>query len=179
VTAHSFSSTVNAAMQQVSGDVEICCLVTQPLVLQQSVPGESQPDTQRDSVAPSSCPFDFTNTGTGDQLDSTNSETTGPLSLYLEASQENILNVESGGHRFGTLDPVSQASGREKPPAEEKTSSSPKENSTASSQPGCSSLLGSKPESCPELAKLPSIEYTERTNFSQKPLNLHGSTDRN
>ncbi|XP_075022708.1 zinc finger protein 831 [Calonectris borealis] len=183
MTAHSFSSTVNTAMQQVSSDVEICCLVTQPLVLQRSVPGESQPNVQSHSMASPfwSCPSDFTNTGTGDQLDSTNSETTGPLSLHLEASQENILNVESESQRFGTLDPVIQASGREKPPTEENTYSSPKENSTASSQPGCSRLCGSKAESLPESvtrAVSPSIEYTERANFSQKILDLHGSADK-
>ncbi|KFP51972.1 hypothetical protein N323_08976, partial [Cathartes aura] len=184
MTAHSFSSTVNTAMQQVSSDVEICCLVTQPLALQRSVPGESQPNIQSDSMAPSfwSCPSDFTSTGTGDQPDSTNSETTGPLSLHLEASQENILNVEPESQRFGTSDPVIQAAGREKPPTEENTYSSPKENSTPSSQPGCSRLFGSKAESLPESvtrAKLPSIEYTERANFSQKIVDLHGSADKN
>ncbi|KFW04438.1 hypothetical protein N327_09758, partial [Fulmarus glacialis] len=183
MTAHSFSSTVNTAMQQVSSDVEICCLVTQPLVFQRSVPGESQPNVQSDSMASPfwSRPSDFTNTGTDDQLDSTNSETTGPLSLHLEASQENILNVESESQR-GTLDPVIQASGREKPPTEENTYSSPKENSTPSSQPGCSHLCGSKAESLPESvtrAVLPSIERIERANFSQKILDLHGSADKN
>ncbi|XP_068272530.1 zinc finger protein 831 [Nyctibius grandis] len=183
VTAHSFSSTVNTAMQQVSSDVEICCLVTQPLVLQRSVPGESQPNVPSDSMASSfwSCPSDFTNTGTGDQLDSTKSEATGPLSSHLEASHENILNVESESQRFGTLDPVILASGREKPPTEENTSSSPKENSAPSSQPGRSCLFGSKAESLPESvtrAKLPSTEYPERANFSQKLLELHESTDK-
>ncbi|KFV53698.1 hypothetical protein N341_07580, partial [Tyto alba] len=184
MTAHSFSSTVNTAMQQASSGVEICCSVAQPLVLQQSVPGESQPNIQSDSVASSfwSGPSDFTNTGTGDQLDSTNSETTGPLSLHLESSQENILNVESESQRFGTIGPVIQASGRVKPPTEENTYSSPKENSTPSSQPGCSHLFRSKAESLPESftrAKLPSIEYTEQANFSQKPLDLHRSADKN
>ncbi|KAM9647145.1 zinc finger protein 831 isoform 2-T3 [Morphnus guianensis] len=184
MTAHSFSSTVNTATQQVSSDVEICCLVTQPLVLQQSVPGDSQPNIQSDLMASSfwSCPFDFTNTGTGDQLDSRNSEPTGPLSLHLEASQENILNVESESQIFGTLDPVIQASGREKPPTEENTYSSLKENSTPSSQPGCSHVFRSKAESRPESvtrAKLPSTVYTERANFSQKILDLHGSADKN
>ncbi|KAM6053423.1 zinc finger protein 831 [Theristicus caerulescens] len=184
MTARSFSSTVNTAMQHVSSGVAIRCLVTQPLVRQRSVPGESQPNVQSDSTAPScwSRPSGFTNTGTGDQLDSTNSETTGPLSLHLEASQENILNVEPESQRFGTLDPVLQASGREKPPIEENTYSSPKENSAPSSQPGCSRLFGSKAESLPESvtrAKLPSIEYTERANFSPKILDLHGSADKN
>uniref|UniRef100_A0A8C0APB2 Zinc finger protein 831 n=1 Tax=Buteo japonicus TaxID=224669 RepID=A0A8C0APB2_9AVES len=149
--SHSFSSTVNTATQQVSSDVEICCLVTQPLVLQQSVPGDSQPNIQSDSMTSFwSCPFDFTNTGTSDQLDSRNSEPTGPLSLHLEASQENILNVESESQIFGTLDPVIQASGREKPPTEENTYSSLKENSTP-----------------------------KRANFSQQILDLHGSADKN
>uniref|UniRef100_A0A663DYX5 Zinc finger protein 831 n=1 Tax=Aquila chrysaetos chrysaetos TaxID=223781 RepID=A0A663DYX5_AQUCH len=163
--SHSFSSTVNTATQQVSSDVEICCLVTQPFVLQQSVPGDSQPNIQSDSMASSfwSCPFDFTNTGTGDQLDSRNSEPTGPLSLHLEASQENVLNVESESQIFGTLDPVIQASGREKPPTEENTYSSLKENSTPSSQPGCSHVFRSKAESHPESvtrAKLPNKNGT-------------------
>ncbi|KFQ74581.1 hypothetical protein N335_09205, partial [Phaethon lepturus] len=184
VTAHSFSSTVNTAMQQASSDVEICCLVTQPLVLQRSGPAESQPNLQSDSVASPfwSCPSDFTNTGTGHQLDSTHSETTGPLSLHLEASQENILNVESESQRFGTLDPAIQASGKEKPPAEENTYSSPEDNSTPGSQPGCSCLFGSKAESLPESvprAKSPSVEYTVQANISQKILDLHGSADKN
>ncbi|KAM9260650.1 LOW QUALITY PROTEIN: zinc finger protein 831 [Cariama cristata] len=184
MTAHSFSSTVNTTKQQVSSDVEICCLVTQPRVLPQSVPGESQPNIQSDSTASSfwSCPSDFTNTGTGDQLDSTNSRTTAPLSLHLEASQENILNVESESQRLGTADLVIQASGREKPPIEENTHSPPKENPTPSSQPGCSCLFGSKAESLPESvtrAKLPTLEYTERANFSQKILDLHGSAGKN
>ncbi|KFQ51614.1 hypothetical protein N334_00412, partial [Pelecanus crispus] len=184
VTAHSFSSTVNTAIQQVSSDVEIHCLVTQPLVLQRSVPGESQPNIQSDSMASScwSCPSGFTNTDTSDQLDSTNSETTGPLSFHLEASQGNILNVQSESQRFGTLDPVIQALGREKPPVEENTYSSPKENSTRGSQPECSRLFSSKAESLPESvtrAKLPSTEYTERVNFPQKILDFHGNADKN
>ncbi|XP_074964886.1 zinc finger protein 831 [Phalacrocorax aristotelis] len=183
VTAHSFSSTVNTATQQASSDVEIGCLVTQPLVLQRSAPGEPQPTVQSDSMASCwSCPSDFTKTGRGDQLDSTNSETTAPLSLHLEASQENTLNAESEGQRFGTLDLVIQASGREKPPTEENAESSPSENSTPSSQPGCSRLFGSKAEPLPESdtrAKLPSTEYAERANFSHKTLDLHGSADKN
>ncbi|KFV12470.1 hypothetical protein N340_11209, partial [Tauraco erythrolophus] len=184
MTAHSFSSAVNTAMQQVNSDVEICCSVTQPLVLQRSVPRESQPNIQSDSTASSfsSCPSRFTNTGTNDQLDSTNSETTRPLSLHLDASQKNLLNVESESQRFGTLDPVIQASGRENPPTEENTYPSPKENSAAGSQPGCSRSLGSKAESLPESvtrAKLPGTEYTDRPNFSQKILDFHGSADKN
>ncbi|KAM9218928.1 zinc finger protein 831 [Leptosomus discolor] len=184
VTAHSFSSTVNTAMQQVSSDVEICCLVTQPLVLQRPVPGESQPNIQGDSVAPSfwGCPSDFTNKGTADLLDSTNSDTTGPLSLHPEASQENILKVESESQRFGTLDAVIQTSGKEEPPTEENTYSSPKENSTASSRPGCSRLFTSKAESLPESltrAKLPGIESTEQANFSQTVLDLRRNADKN
>ncbi|XP_010008761.1 PREDICTED: zinc finger protein 831 [Nestor notabilis] len=181
VTAHSFSSTVTTAMQQVSSDVEICCVVTQPLVVQRPVPGESQPDVQGDSMAPSfwSCTSDFTNTGTGD---STNSETPGPLSLHLEASQENILHGESESQRFGTLDPLTQASGRKKPPAEENTCPSPKENSTPSSKPGCSSFFRSKAESLPEAAsraELPGTEHPEKANFSQRILNLPGSAAKN
>ncbi|KFZ48389.1 hypothetical protein N338_03983, partial [Podiceps cristatus] len=177
--AHSFPSTVTTAMQQVSRDVEICCLVTQPLV-----PGEAQPSAQGDSMASSvwPCPFDFTNTGRSDQTDSTNSETTGPLSLHLEASQEKILNVESESQSFGRLDLVTQASGREEPPAEENTYSYPEENSTPSSQAGCSRLFRSKTESCPELvtrAKLPSIEYAEQASFSEKILGLHRSAEKN
>ncbi|XP_056210756.1 zinc finger protein 831 [Falco biarmicus] len=184
VTAHSFSPTVNTAVQQVSSDVEICCLVTQPLVHQRSVPGESQLYVHSDSMASSfwSCPSDFTNSGTGDKLDSTNSETTGPLSLHLETSQENILNVESESQRLGMLDAVIQASGNEKPPAEENTYSPPKENSAPGSQPACSHLFGSKAESLPESvprAALPSTACTERANFSQNILDLHGSADKN
>ncbi|KFZ62592.1 hypothetical protein N321_10600, partial [Antrostomus carolinensis] len=184
MTAHCFSSTVNTTMQHVSSDVEICCVVTQPLVLQRSLPGQSQPNIQSHSMASSfrSCPSDLKNTGTGDQPASTNSETTGPLSLHLEANQENLLNVESESQRLGTSDPVIQASGREKPPPEENTYSSPKENPTPSSQPGCSRLFGSKAESLLESgtrAKLPSVENTEQANFSQKILDLYGSADKN
>ncbi|XP_054248051.1 zinc finger protein 831 [Indicator indicator] len=183
MTAHSFSSTVNAAMQQVSSDVEICCLVTQPLVLQQSVPGESQPSIQGDSVASFwSCPFDFTKTGTGDQLDITNSDTTGPLSLQLESIQENILNVQSKSQRSATLDPAFLDSRREKPPSEENTSLSPKENATPHSQPGCSHLVGSESESLPESvtrAELPSVEHAEQASFSQMAPDLQGSADKN
>nr|XP_010310483.1 PREDICTED: zinc finger protein 831 [Balearica regulorum gibbericeps] len=184
MTAHSCSSTANTAMQQGSSDVEICWLVTQPRGPQQLVPGESQPNVQSDSTASSfsSYPSDFTTTGTGDQLDSTNSETTSPLSLHIEASQENILQVESESQRLGTSDSVIQASGREKPPTEENTYSSPKENSTPSSQPGYSCLFGSKAESLPESvtrAKSSSTEYTERANFSQNILDLHRTADKN
>nr|XP_013808143.1 PREDICTED: zinc finger protein 831 [Apteryx mantelli mantelli] len=182
VTAHSFSSTVNTAMQQVSNDVEICCSVTQPLVLQRSVPGESQPNVPTDSMASSfwSCPSDSPNTGTDGQTDSTSSETTDRLSLCPETTQGNIINIETESRRFGAADLVIQASGREKCPTEEIRFSSPKENSTASSQPGCSHTLGSKAGSLLEpntKANLPSIEYTERANFSQKV--LPGNTDKN
>ncbi|KAM6319091.1 zinc finger protein 831 [Podargus strigoides] len=184
MTAHSFSSTINTAMQQVSCDVEICCPVTKPLVLQQPVLGESQSNVHSHSMAPSfqSCPSDLTNTGPGDQPDSTNSETISPLSLHLEVSQENILNGESEHQRSGKLDPVSQGSGRQKPPTEENTYSSPEENSTPSSQPGCSRLFGPKAESLPETvtrAKLPSTEHTQQANFPQKIFDLHGRADKN
>ncbi|KFP34287.1 hypothetical protein N325_01511, partial [Colius striatus] len=183
VTAPSFSSTVNTAMQHVSRDVEICCIVTQPLVLQQSVPVESQTNIQSDSMASSfpSCSSDVTNTGTGDQPDSTNAETTDPLSLHLEASQENILNVESESQRFATLDLMIQASGKEKLPIEENTNTPPKENTTPSSQPECSHLFRSKAESLPESVtrvKLPSVEYTEQVNFPEKILDPHRSADK-
>ncbi|XP_064023992.1 zinc finger protein 831 [Pogoniulus pusillus] len=180
MTAHSFSSTVNAAMQQVSSDVEICCLVTQPFVLHQSVPGESQPNVQGDSMTSFwSCPSDFTKTGTADRFDITNSETTGSLSLQLGSSQE---NVQSKSQRFATLDPVLQASEREKPPTEENTSLSPKENFTPCSQPGCSHLFGSKAEYLPEPVmrdKLPSVEHADQASFSQMAPDLQGSADKN
>ncbi|XP_071616248.1 zinc finger protein 831 isoform X2 [Heliangelus exortis] len=183
MTAHSFSSTVDRAMQQASGDVEIC-LVTQSFVLQQSVPGDSQPKAQSDSTASSvlSAPSYFTSTGTGDLPDRAKSGTTGPLPLHPEASQENILNVDSVGQRSCTHGLVIQASGKEKPPTKETTHSSPKENSAPSSQPGCSRLFGSKAESLPHSvsrAKLPSIEYTEWANFSQKILDFHRRAEKN
>ncbi|XP_009996928.1 PREDICTED: zinc finger protein 831 [Chaetura pelagica] len=184
VTAHSCSPTVSTATQLVSQAVEICCLVTQSLVLQCAVPGEAPPNLQSDSRESSawSGPSDFANTGTGDQTDSTNSETTGPLSLHIETTQENVLHVESESQRVGTLDSVIQASGREKPPAEENTYSCPKESSAPSSQPGCSRFFGSKAESPPEsatTAKSPSTEYTEWTNFSQKILAFQRRADKN
>ncbi|KFO88956.1 hypothetical protein N320_00121, partial [Buceros rhinoceros silvestris] len=184
MTAPSFPPAVSAAMQQVSSAVEICSSATQPLVLQPPVPGQSRPGMQSDSRASSfwPCPSDFRNTGTGDQLDGTNSEITGPLPLHLEARQENVLNVESERQRFGTSDRGIQASGREKPPIQENTDSSPKENPSPSFQPGCSCLFRSKAESLPESAtraELPSVEFTERANFAEKILDLHGSADKN
>ncbi|XP_008496049.2 zinc finger protein 831 [Calypte anna] len=184
MAAHSFSSTVDKAMQQVRGDVEVCCLVTQSFVLQQSVPGESQPNAQSDSIASSvlSAPSDFTSTGTGDLPDRTKSETTGPLPLHPEASQENTLNIDSVVQRSCTPGLVIQASGKEKPPTKETTHSSPKENSAPSSQPGCSHLFCSKAESLPHSvsrAKLPSIEYTDWANFSQKILDFHRRAEKN
>lgn len=184
MTAPSFPPAVDPAMQQVSRAVEICCSVAQPLVIQRPVPGQSRPGMQSDSGASSfwPCPSDFRNTGTGDQLDGTNSETTGPLPLHLETRQENVLNVESESRRFGTSDPGIQASGSGKPPSEENTDSSPKENPSPSSQPGCSCFFRSKAESLPESAtgaELPRIEFTERPNFAQKILDLHGSADKN
>lgn len=183
MTTHSFSSMLNTAMQQVSSAVEICCSVTQPLVLQQSVPGESETNVQADSMASSfrSRPFDFRNTGTGEQSDSTNSEAADSLSLHLEASQESVLKMESESQRSGTSDLVIQASRKEKCPVEENIYSST-ENSAPSSQPGCSCSLGSRAEFPLEsvsTAKLPSVEHTERENFSQKVLHLHGTSDKN
>ncbi|XP_017590071.1 PREDICTED: zinc finger protein 831 isoform X1 [Corvus brachyrhynchos] len=183
VTAHSFSSTADMSLQEFSSDVAICCWVTQPLVLQPSLPGESQPSLRSDPVAASfgSCSPEFTNTGTGDQPDSTNPEAAAPLSLHPGASQENKLRVESESQIFGMSDPVIQASRREKPPTEENTHSPPKENSPPSSQPGCSHLFGSQAESFPESvmrAQLPSREHSERANSSQHLLDLHGSADK-
>ncbi|OXB57618.1 hypothetical protein ASZ78_010580 [Callipepla squamata] len=181
MTAHSFSSPVNTAMQQVSSDVELCCLVTQPLVLQRSVPGDAQTHIQTDSVASSfwACPFGLTNTIKGDLSNSTNSESTCPLSLHLEASQENIPNVELEIQSFGTLHTMVQASGRAKNPTEENTCSSSKENSALNSQAACLHSLGSKAEPRLEsvsMAKSSHMEYTEQK--SQKVLHLHGATDK-
>ncbi|XP_021272521.1 zinc finger protein 831 [Numida meleagris] len=183
MTADSFPSSVNTAMRQASNDVELCCLATQPLVLQRSVPGESQKNVQTDSMASSfwSCPFGLTDTIKGDQSNSTNSETTCPLSLHLEASQENVPNVELEIQSFGTLDSVIQASGRANDQTEENTCSSSKENPTHNSQAGCLHSLGSKGESRLEsvsMGKLSHTEYTEQEN-SQKILRLHGAADKN
>ncbi|XP_058706565.1 zinc finger protein 831 [Poecile atricapillus] len=180
VTAHSFSSTADTSLQEFSRDVAICCWVTQPLVLQPSLPGESQPSLRSDPVAASfgSCP-EFTNTGTGDQPDSTNPEAAAHLP---GASQENILRVESESQIFGISDLVIQASGRGKPPSEENTHSPPTENSAPSSQPGCSHLFGSQAESVSETgtrAQLPSRECSQRADLSQHLLELHRSADRN
>ncbi|XP_074013725.1 zinc finger protein 831 [Numenius arquata] len=171
VPAHSLSAPVNTARQAASSEGGICCSVT----LQPSLPGGSQPNIPRDSMAPAwPCPSDFTNTGRGDQPGSTASETTD--SLHLEGSQENTLNVEPEGQRSGTLEPLTQALGREKPPGEANTYPPPKDASTPSSQPGRSRLFGSNTESATG-AELPTMEHTEPPNFSQATLDLQGSTD--
>ncbi|XP_066187006.1 zinc finger protein 831 [Sylvia atricapilla] len=180
VTAHSFSSTADTSLQEFSRDVAICCWMTQPLVLQPSLPGESQPNLRSDPMAASSgaCP-EFTNTGTGDQPDSTNPEAAAPLSLHPGARQENVLRGESESQVLGIS--VSQTSGKEKAPSEENTHSPPTENSAPSSQPGCSRLFGSQAESVPETvtrAQFPSREHSQRANLSQRLLELHG-TDKN
>lgn len=75
-----------------------------------------------------------------------------------------------------------QASGRKKPPVEENTCPSPKENSTPSSKPGCSSFFRSKAESLSEAvsrAELPSTGHPEKANFSQRILDLPGSAAKN
>ncbi|RLV97533.1 hypothetical protein DV515_00011663 [Chloebia gouldiae] len=183
VTAHSFSSRADTCLQEFSRDVAICCWVTEPLVLQPSLPGQSQPSLRSDPLAASfgSGP-EFTNTGTGDQPDSTNPEAAAPLSLHPAASQENILRVVSESQIFGISEPVIQASGREKAPSEENTDSPPTENSAPSSQPGCSRLFGSQAESVPETAtraQLPSREHSQRANVAQHLLELHGSAEEN
>ncbi|XP_056363493.1 zinc finger protein 831 isoform X1 [Oenanthe melanoleuca] len=183
VTAHSFSSPADTPLQEFSRDVAICCWVTQPLVLQPALPGQTQPSLRSDPVAASfgSCP-EFANTGTGDQPDSTNPQAAAPLSSHPGASQENILRVESEKQIFGVSDPVIQASGREKAPSEENTHSPPRDNSAPSSQPGCSRLFESQAESLAgtvRKAQLPSREDSHRKNFSQHLLELHGSADKN
>lgn len=171
MTAHSFSSTADTSLQEFSRDVAICCWVTQPLVLQPALPGDSQPSLRSDPGPASfgSC-AEFTNTGTGDQPDSTNPEAAAPLSLHPGASRENTLRVESERQICGISDPVIQAFGREKAPSEENTHSPPRENSAPSSQPGCSRLFGSQAEPAPETVKraqLPSREDSHRANLSQ------------
>ncbi|XP_062361200.1 zinc finger protein 831 [Cinclus cinclus] len=183
VTAHSFSSTAATSLQESSRDVAICCWVTKPLVLQPALPGESWPSLRSNPVAApfGSCP-EFTNTGTGDQADSTNPEAAAPLSLHPGAGQENILRVESERQIFGISDPLIQAFRREKDPSGESTRSPPRENSAPSSQPGCSHLFGSQAESVPERvtrAQLPSREDSQRANLSQHLLQLHRSADKN
>ncbi|XP_053849322.1 zinc finger protein 831 [Vidua macroura] len=183
VTAHSFSSRADTSLQEFSRDVAICCWVTQPLVLQPSLPGQSRPSLRSNPLAASfgSCP-EFTNTGTGDQPDSTNLEAAAPPSLHPGASQENILRVVSESQIFGILEPVIQASGREEAPSEENTHSPPTENSAPSSQPGCSRLFEFQAESVPETvtrAQLPSREHSQRANLAQHLLELHRSADKN
>ncbi|XP_064247162.1 zinc finger protein 831 [Passer domesticus] len=181
VTAHSFSSRAEPSLQEFSRDVAICCWVSQPLVLQPSLPGQARPSLRSDPLAASfgSCP-EFTNTG--DQPDSTNPEAAAPLCLHPGGSQENILRVVSESQIFGISEPVIQAAGREKAPGEENTHSPPPENSAPSSQPGCSRLFGSQAESVPETvtrAQLPSREHSQRANLAQHLLELHGSADKN
>ncbi|XP_042690357.1 zinc finger protein 831 [Centrocercus urophasianus] len=182
MAAHSLLSSVTTAMQEVSSDVEPRCSVTQPLVLQQSVPEESQTNVQTDSMASFwSCPFGLTNTIKGGQSISTNSETSCPLSLSLEVRQESVPSVELEIQSFGTLDSMIQASGRAEDQTEENTCSSSKENSTHNSQARCLHSLGSKAESHLEsvsVAKLSHTECTEQEN-SQKILHLRGAAAKN
>ncbi|XP_074461682.1 zinc finger protein 831 isoform X4 [Larus michahellis] len=178
LAAHSFSSPVSTATPPAGSEPESCCTATQPPLLPPG-PGQSQPRVPSDSTASAawSCPSDSTSTGRGDQPDSSHAETTGPLPLHPEASQGNTLNMDPESQRFGTFEPLTQASGRQNLPAEANAYSSPKDNSMPRSQPGRSRLLGPKAESVTR-AELPSTDYTEQPNFSQKILALQGGTER-
>lgn len=174
VTRHTCSSTPNTAMQQANNDLNICCLVTQPLMLQQSAPAQSQSNAISDPVGSSfwSFPFDFIGTGKCHQHDIVGSEVTSPVFLWPQADQKNILNGESQAQRFAPLDLLVQSSEKGKHLIEENAYASPKEKFTPSSKTTCSALLGSnKPCETITRTSLPSIVPTQGTNSSHSSPN--------
>uniref|UniRef100_A0A8C4W9Z9 Zinc finger protein 831 n=1 Tax=Gopherus evgoodei TaxID=1825980 RepID=A0A8C4W9Z9_9SAUR len=172
-----------AAMQQTNNDLDICCLVTQPLIRQKSFPVEPPPNAHSDPVESSfwSFPFDLVGTGTCCQHVSMGSEVTAPFSLWPKADHKNILNLESQGQSFAALYPLVQTSGKEEHPMEGNSYSSLKEKLTPSSKTVCSALLGSKVNTLPETSitntSLPSTANIQGINSSNN--SPHGCMDKN
>ncbi|XP_030389361.1 zinc finger protein 831 isoform X1 [Gopherus evgoodei] len=183
MVTYSCSSPAKAAMQQTNNDLDICCLVTQPLIRQKSFPVEPPPNAHSDPVESSfwSFPFDLVGTGTCCQHVSMGSEVTAPFSLWPKADHKNILNLESQGQSFAALYPLVQTSGKEEHPMEGNSYSSLKEKLTPSSKTVCSALLGSKVNTLPETSitntSLPSTANIQGINSSNN--SPHGCMDKN
>ncbi|KAH1182307.1 zinc finger protein 831 [Mauremys mutica] len=183
MVTYSCSSPAKAAMRQTNNDLDICCLVTQPLILQKSFPIEPPPNAHSDPVESSfwSFPFDFVGTGTCCQHVSMGSEVTAPFFLWPKADHKNILNVESESQSFAALYPLVQTSGKEEHPMEGNSYSSLKEKLTPSSKTVCSALLGSKVNTLPETSitstSLPSTANIQGINSSDN--SPHGCMDKN
>ncbi|XP_032638515.1 zinc finger protein 831 isoform X2 [Chelonoidis abingdonii] len=183
MVTYSCSSSAKAAMRQTNSDLDICCLVTQPLILQKSFPVEPSPNAHSDPVESSfwSFPFDLVGTGTCCQHVSMGSEVTAPFSLWPKADHKNILSLESQGQSFAALYPLVQTSGKEEHPMEGNSYSSLKEKLTPSSKTVCSALLGSKVNTLPETSitstGLPSTANIQGINSSDN--SPHGCMDKN
>uniref|UniRef100_A0A8C3RKS2 Zinc finger protein 831 n=1 Tax=Chelydra serpentina TaxID=8475 RepID=A0A8C3RKS2_CHESE len=183
MVTYSCSSPAKAAMRQTNNDVDICCLVTRPLMHQKSFPVETQPNAHSDPVESSfwSFPFDFVGTGTCCQHVSMGSEVTAPFFLWPKADHKNILNVESQGQSFAALYPLVQTSGKEEHPMGGNSYLSLKEKLTPSSKTVCSASLGSKVNTLPETSitstSLPSTANIQGINFSDS--SPHGCVDKN
>ncbi|KAM7150227.1 zinc finger protein 831 isoform 2-T3 [Macrochelys suwanniensis] len=183
VVTYSCSSPAKADMRQTNNDVDICCLVTRPLMHQKSFPGETQPNAHSDPVESSfwSFPFDFVGTGTCCQHVSMGSEVTAPFFLWPKADHKNILNVESQGQSFAALYPLVQTSGKEEHPMGGNSYLALKEKLTPSSKTVCSASLGSKVNTLPETSitstSLPSTANIQGINFSDS--SPHGCVDKN
>ncbi|XP_050773723.1 zinc finger protein 831 isoform X2 [Gopherus flavomarginatus] len=183
MVTYSCSSPAKAAMRQTNNDLDICCLVTQPLILQKSFPVEPPPNAHCDPVESSfwSFPFDLVGTGTCCQHVSMGSEVTAPFSLWPKADHKNILNLESQGQSFAALYPLVQTSGKEEHPMEGNSYSSLKEKLTPSSKTVCSALLGSKVNTLPETSitstSLPSTANIQGIISSNN--SPHGCMDKN
>ncbi|XP_074868212.1 zinc finger protein 831 [Carettochelys insculpta] len=163
------SSPTKTATEQTNTDLDICCCVTQSLMLQKSFPVEPQPNASSDTVASSfwSFPYDFVGTGTGCQHVNMGSEVTTPLFLCPKADRKNILNVESQGQSCDALYPLVQISEKEEHPMEGNSFSSLKEKLTPSSKTMCSdSLVNTVPETLVTGTCLPSIANTQGTTPS-------------
>uniref|UniRef100_A0A8C8RRN5 Zinc finger protein 831 n=1 Tax=Pelusios castaneus TaxID=367368 RepID=A0A8C8RRN5_9SAUR len=168
----SVNSPMNISMRQTNNDLDVFCLVTQPLQIQKSLPGDPQTNAHSDPVESSfwSFPFDFVGTGTSCQHVSIGSAITGPFFLWPKADHKNALQVESQDQSFAALYPLVQTSGKEEHPMEGNSYSSLKEKLNPSSKTVCSASLGSKVNTHPETSIsstiLPSIMNVQGTNPS-------------
>nr|XP_025046267.1 zinc finger protein 831 [Pelodiscus sinensis] len=175
MVTYSCSSPAKAATEQTNNDLDICCLVTQPLTLQKPFPVEPQPNVYSDPVESSfwSFPFDFIGTGTCCQHVSMGSEVTAPFFVWPKADHKNILNVESQSQSFAAAYPLVQTSGKEEHPMEGNSYSSLKGKLIPSSKTVCSASLGSKVNTLPQTSitstSLPSTANIQGMNTSHDP----------
>uniref|UniRef100_K7FEK0 Zinc finger protein 831 n=1 Tax=Pelodiscus sinensis TaxID=13735 RepID=K7FEK0_PELSI len=164
MVTYSCSSPAKAATEQTNNDLDICCLVTQPLTLQKPFPVEPQPNVYSDPVESSfwSFPFDFIGT-----------EVTAPFFVWPKADHKNILNVESQSQSFAAAYPLVQTSGKEEHPMEGNSYSSLKGKLIPSSKTVCSASLGSKVNTLPQTSitstSLPSTANIQGMNTSHDP----------